>query len=62
MVVVVVVLTVVPGVLPGLAVVRVSVIGVPLRSPVTTAFESAPRKELKSVLIFSTTLVLLKLT
>ena len=38
-----------------LGAVLVSVIGVPFLSPVTTALESAPRKELKSELILSTT-------
>ena len=33
----------------------VNVIGVPFLRPVTTAFESEPRKELKSELILSTT-------
>jgi hypothetical protein len=36
--------------------VLVNVIGVPFLRPVTTALESAPRKELKSELILSTTL------
>lgn len=37
-----------------LGAVLVNVIGVPFRSPVTTALESAPREELKSELILST--------
>ena len=62
LVVVVVVVGVVFGggvlvVLVGVETVRASVIGVPFRSPVTTAFESVPKKSLNSPLILSTTLL-----
>src|SRR3989338_4470332 len=53
-IVVVVVMGGAPGVAPGVVV--VNAMGVPFLRPVTTAFESAPRKELKSELILSTTL------
>jgi hypothetical protein len=46
-----------PGVLLGVVVVDVSVIGVPFLRPVTTAVESDPRNELKSLLILLITFV-----
>jgi hypothetical protein len=45
-------------VLPGAGLVRVKVIGVPFRNPVTTALESGPKKSLNWLLILSTTLLL----
>jgi len=47
----------VPVVPVGVETVLVSVMGVPFLSPVTTAFESAPKKSLNSPLILSTTLL-----
>ena len=46
-----------PGVALGVDVVLVSVMGVPFLSPLTTALESEPRKELNSPLILPTTLL-----
>jgi hypothetical protein len=46
-----------PGVVLGVDVVVVRVMGVPFLSPVTTALELEPRKELNSPLILPTTLV-----
>jgi hypothetical protein len=45
-----------PVIVPDVEVVRVSLIGVPFRSPVTIAFESAPKKSPNWLLILSTTL------
>jgi hypothetical protein len=57
MVVVVVVTGTPPCTLLGVVVVDVNVIGMPFLRPVTTAFESVPRNELKSLLMLLMTLV-----
>jgi hypothetical protein len=46
-----------PGVVLGAVVVLVSFMGVPFRSPLTTAFESDPKNPLKSSLILPMTLL-----
>ena len=56
-VVVVVVVGKPPGVVLGIVDIDVNVIGVPFLRPVTTAFESEPRNELKSPLILLITFV-----
>src|SRR5574341_403880 len=57
MVVVVVVVTGKPVVVLVVVCVRVRLMGVPFRNPVTTAVESEPRNELKSLLVLLMTLV-----